>query len=103
MAYPKAQIMPLSPEGIMPVRYEETEHYQVTKRFVNDHKRMLEILMQPGNRGGTNMANVTEKTSNPTVSNAAKAGIGFGTALAITISWSIHHSIFWAIVHGLLS
>lgn len=33
----------------------------------------------------------------------AKAGVGFGTALAIAISWSLHKSIFWAIVHGLLS
>ncbi len=36
-------------------------------------------------------------------STAAKAGIGFGTALAITISWSAHKSILWAIVHGFLS
>ena len=34
---------------------------------------------------------------------AATAGIGFGTALAITISWSLHKSLFWAIVHGILS
>ncbi len=34
---------------------------------------------------------------------ATKAGIGFGTALAITISWSAHHSIFWAIVNGFFS
>jgi hypothetical protein len=34
---------------------------------------------------------------------AAKAGIGFGTALAITISWTANHSLLWAIVHGLLS
>jgi hypothetical protein len=34
---------------------------------------------------------------------AAKAGIGFGTALAIAISWSANKSILWAIVHGLLS
>lgn len=34
---------------------------------------------------------------------ATKAGIGFGTALAIAISWSQNHSILWAIVHGLLS
>jgi hypothetical protein len=32
-----------------------------------------------------------------------KAGIGFGTALAITISWSVNKSILWAIVHGFLS
>ena len=34
---------------------------------------------------------------------AAKAGIGFGTALAISISWTANQSILWAIVHGLLS
>ncbi|HZK78164.1 MAG TPA: hypothetical protein VFC35_04590 [Gemmatimonadaceae bacterium] len=35
--------------------------------------------------------------------NAVKTGIGFGTALAITISWSVNHSILWAIVHGVFS
>jgi hypothetical protein len=30
-----------------------------------------------------------------------KSGIGFGTALAITISWSVNHSILWAILHGI--
>ena len=34
---------------------------------------------------------------------AAKVGIGFGSALAITISWSANKSSLWAIVHGLLS
>ena len=34
---------------------------------------------------------------------AAKAGIGFGTALAIAISWSANKSIIWAIIHGILS
>jgi len=34
---------------------------------------------------------------------AARAGITFGTALAIAISWSQNHSILWAIVHGILS
>lgn len=38
-----------------------------------------------------------------TGSTAAKAGIGFGTALAITMSWSMNKSILWAIVHGFLS
>ncbi len=32
-----------------------------------------------------------------------KTGVGFGSALAIAISWSVHHSIFWAIVHGIFS
>jgi hypothetical protein len=34
---------------------------------------------------------------------AARAGISFGSALAIAISWSLHKSLFWAIVHGILS
>ena len=34
---------------------------------------------------------------------AAKVGVGFGTALAIAISWSANKSIGWAIVHGILS
>ena len=25
----------------------------------------------------------------------------FGTALAITISWSLHKSVLWAILHGM--
>jgi hypothetical protein len=33
----------------------------------------------------------------------AKAGASFGSALAITISWSEHHSILWAIVQGFFS
>lgn len=32
-----------------------------------------------------------------------KSGVGFGSALAIAISWSVHHSIFWAIIHGIFS
>lgn len=32
-----------------------------------------------------------------------KAGIGFGSALAITISWSVNHSILWAIIQGMFS
>jgi len=36
-------------------------------------------------------------------STAATAGIGFGTALAITISWSVNKSILWAIIHGIFS
>lgn len=34
---------------------------------------------------------------------AAKAGVSFGSALAIAISWTANHSILWAIVHGILS
>lgn len=34
---------------------------------------------------------------------ATKAGVSLGSALAVTISWSLHKSIIWAIIHGILS
>ncbi len=34
---------------------------------------------------------------------AAKAGISFGTALAIVISWHQYQSLLWAIIHGIFS
>ena len=34
---------------------------------------------------------------------AARAGITMGSALAITISWSVNQSILWAIIHGFFS
>ena len=34
---------------------------------------------------------------------ATRAGISFGSALAIAISWSANKSILWAILHGVLS
>ena len=34
---------------------------------------------------------------------AAKAGISFGSALAMVISYTTWGSVFWAIVHGLMS
>jgi hypothetical protein len=37
------------------------------------------------------------------VKSMAKAGVSFGSALAIAISWSIHKSILWAIIHGIFS
>jgi hypothetical protein len=32
-----------------------------------------------------------------------KAGVSFGSALAICISWSANKSILWAIIHGIFS
>ncbi|MCD1591186.1 MAG: hypothetical protein ABJF09_12665 [Qipengyuania citrea] len=31
---------------------------------------------------------------------AARAGIGLGSAIAVAISWSLHGSIVWAAIHG---
>jgi hypothetical protein len=32
-----------------------------------------------------------------------RAGVSFGSALAIAISWSVNQSVLWAIIHGILS
>ena len=32
-----------------------------------------------------------------------KSGVGFGSALAIAISYTTHQSVLWAIIHGIFS
>jgi hypothetical protein len=32
-----------------------------------------------------------------------KIGVGFGSALAMAVSFNLNHSILWAIFHGILS
>ncbi|MBD2846892.1 AAA family ATPase [Paenibacillus sp. IB182496] len=46
MAYPDAAIYTLSPEGIVQTPWEETEHYVITKQFLNHTDRMLGELLQ---------------------------------------------------------
>ncbi|HET7437272.1 MAG TPA: AAA family ATPase [Thermoanaerobaculia bacterium] len=46
MAFPGATIYEISDGGLREVRYTETDHYLVTKRFVNDPERMLERLFR---------------------------------------------------------
>lgn len=36
-------------------------------------------------------------------SSAASAGIGFGSALAMILSFQLNRSILWAILHGICS
>ena len=45
MAYPDAVILQLSESGLEPVAYEDTDHYRVTKRFLNDPARTLSQLL----------------------------------------------------------
>jgi len=45
MAYPKAWIYEVK-EGIETVTYEDTEHYQVTRAFLNNTKKMLKELLE---------------------------------------------------------
>jgi predicted ATPase len=44
MAYPGAKIYLLDATGFTEVRYEDTEHYAVTRDFLNNPERMLERL-----------------------------------------------------------
>jgi len=45
MAYPDAWIYRLDDDGITRLSYEETEHYQATRDFLNHHEMMLDILL----------------------------------------------------------
>lgn len=48
MAYPDSQILSFTDEGIAPIAYEETEHYRVTKTFLDSPGRMfLHLLDEP--------------------------------------------------------
>lgn len=45
MAYPNATIFWLSSSGIDTVCYEDTEHYQISKRFFLQSEKMMERLI----------------------------------------------------------
>ena len=45
MAYPNAIIYLLTEDGIERIDYTETEHYRVMRDFINNHVKMLDILM----------------------------------------------------------
>ncbi|MCL2815423.1 MAG: AAA family ATPase [Oscillospiraceae bacterium] len=45
LAYPNAQIFVLTNDKITPTPYKETEHYIITKQFINNPERMLKHLL----------------------------------------------------------
>ena len=45
MAFPHADVLEFSTEGIQKVDYRNTEHYQVTKRFLDNPEVMLNYLL----------------------------------------------------------
>jgi len=45
MAYPRAKILMLEDNGFTEVRYEDTEHYAVTKQFINNPVQMIETML----------------------------------------------------------
>ena len=46
MAYPGAEILELSAEGIRSVPYQETEHYRCSQLFFTDPDRMVARLLE---------------------------------------------------------
>lgn len=45
LAYPHARIYEFSGDGLREVKYTDTEHFNVTRDFLNRHEKMLEILL----------------------------------------------------------
>lgn len=45
MAYPQAEIFAFSADGISPIAYTDTEHYRVTRAFLNNPEKMLKYLL----------------------------------------------------------
>lgn len=45
MAYPDAQIFVLGEQSISETSYEDTEHYKITRQFLNNHTGMLTTLL----------------------------------------------------------
>ena len=45
MAYPDALILHCGPTGLRPIRYEDTEHFRITRDFLLHRDKMLDILM----------------------------------------------------------
>lgn len=46
MSFPNAQILEFSQDGICAVNYKDTEHYRITKDFLNNPERMLHYLLE---------------------------------------------------------
>ncbi len=45
LAYPRSKIVLFDGSGLSAVRYEDTEHYAITRHFLNNHRKMVETLI----------------------------------------------------------
>lgn len=45
MAYPGSEVLELSSAGISSVDYRQTQHYQLTRRFLENPEKMLHYLL----------------------------------------------------------
>jgi predicted ATPase len=46
LAYPRSKIIRFDESGLTEIRYEDTDHFAVRRRFLNDHRRMLSTLLR---------------------------------------------------------
>jgi predicted ATPase len=46
LSYPRARIYQFDSSGITECAYEDTEHYAITKEFLNNYQRMLHYLLE---------------------------------------------------------
>ena len=51
LAYPSAAIVQFGPGGVERVAYEETEHFRVTRDFLNRYKSQLRVLLDDADDG----------------------------------------------------
>ncbi|WP_439813886.1 AAA family ATPase [Zavarzinia sp. CC-PAN008] len=47
LGYPHAQLLQLSEQGIVPVAWRETQHYQLNRRFLERPDALLDIFLAP--------------------------------------------------------
>lgn len=52
MAYPDAEIIEMDPSGPRTIAYTDTEHYSVTRNFLNRTAQMLDTLLAPASDPG---------------------------------------------------
>ena len=46
LAFPKAEILEFSSEGIRSIKYQDCEHYKITRSFLDDPQRTLKYLLE---------------------------------------------------------
>ena len=46
MAYPNAEILELTEDAIRRVSYEQTDHFRLTKQFLDQPPKMLRLLLE---------------------------------------------------------
>ena len=87
--------------GLKRVRMDERQLY-VSNYFRETYVPFSAIKQGPSYILATEVANMNGNRYYGVRVEGAKYGVGFGSALAITISYTANHSILWAIIHGIL-